>query len=285
MSIESKLKNTSNLFGQLSEVYSEATIADFVKCDPRYIRALKTNLNRVPVSKAFMIFKALGVSYSAVTQGQADLDCIVSKINGRPYIHPRYTQTGCFSKSINAADLLAVADGIGGLDFGDEILAELQVCRGKLEGDIFDVSADLACDIIDQITKNHNHISENIIGGIMFHRTMGGRFKELFRNLTPKKAYSIYLEEVLQKFENSHNYQVHSLSTDRAVLRKYGVEKLQDIYGRKVYWRESTTNYQVGFTAAVATVGTNGRPANVRKVSFANEKAQHYCEIELEFSA
>lgn len=284
MLVESKLKNTSRLFSQLSEHYADSTLADFVECDARYIRALKTNLTRIPVTEAIRIFKALGISYSTVTAGKADIGCIISKINGQKFIHPRY-QTGCFSKSINAADLLSVADGIVGTEFGDDILAELQVSRELLEGEVFDVSAELACDIIDQIIKNNTHVTAGIVGGIMFYRTMGGKFKELFRNLSPKKAYAIYLEEVLKKLEKSHDYRVHSLTSSGAILRKYGVEKLQEIHGKKVYWRESTTSYQVGFSAAVASVGTNGRPANIKRISTANEKFQHYCEIELDFSA
>lgn len=280
MSTESQLNPISELFNQLSEHYADSVLADLVKCDKRFISKMRKD-QKVPVIEALKLLSSLGVTYESIMDGNVNISCIIKRLSGKEYIHPKY-MVGRLSNSHNASGLISLIEALTDSQTADEILNSVQTSRSILSGSAFHVSPNLASDIIEHIVQRFSWMSHETLGRLMFMNSKTTEFHQTFVGMSPREAYEKLIDEVFFHIEASHKYRIEKLDNDGVTIRKYPVPELQDITGAKVYWNPSITNYQAGFVAAIPAIGNLGSAAIVTSINYAS-KDREFCELRLAF--
>lgn len=198
------------------------------------------------------ILQALNITHSRVIADNVDINCIVKAFQNEEYSHYDYQKIKT-SKKLASYFILNQVKQNRPNTFLDELYSELQISKHFINSSNLaeTTSIKLSCDILQFLDGQSDNFHGELLGRMAVVSAPNPELTNQLFGLSLKQAYELLFEELISKFEESHNYRIIKLSEDTLVTRKTQKLEVVEAY-RGVVGSPVVCDYLHGFGSAIA---------------------------------
>ncbi|PIP95416.1 MAG: hypothetical protein COW00_13000 [Bdellovibrio sp. CG12_big_fil_rev_8_21_14_0_65_39_13] len=220
----------------------------------------------LPFDRFEQIISHLGINSLNLVYQKVDHYVCLQYLMGHRDLAPMEYQIGAFSSRRIGSVLLKILNENIGPGFCQQLCLSLQIGSQFFTPDTeceF-VSTELYGALYAMLVKGFGFSEEDLfwLGQQTAFENKESAFAKKFNNFSILDSYSCFLEEVANNVEQSYNYEMIKLTSEKAIVKKTLSHKLQDTLKKKSYGNKYTCIYSLGFGSTVGYFSRNEKFPN-----------------------
>ena len=248
-------KNIKQLFSFLKDQFADdVLIANFNITKRAFKRALNKGVLDTESLKHIGDF--CGISMCNFFEGNIDLNCVGSKLRGEEYTASRYLVNNYSSRRVahnilNNCPKPVVSDALNYLQIKKSFFFNENIDKK--------ISTVMNSDLLFYLHRYHGYSNYHMkkLGMLSGFYNIGRPFGNAFNNLSIKESYEKVVEEISRHFETSFLYEIVSIKSRKAIIRKHLTEKMKNGLKQDIYSNSYICKYVEGSLSAVSFYTSN----------------------------
>jgi len=215
----------------------------------------------LPFDRFEEIISHLGINSLNLVYQKTDHYVCLQYLTGRRDLAPQEYQIGAFSSHRIGSVLLKILQENTGHEFCQRLLLSLQVGNQFFSPDRENgfVNTELYGALYAMLVKGFGFSEEDLfwLGQQTAFENKETTFAQKFQKYSILVSYSCFLEEVAKNVEQSYDYELVKISSEKVIVKKTLSNMLQDTLKKKSYGNKYTCIYSLGFGSTVGYFSRN----------------------------
>lgn len=279
--------NLRSIIIRFSQRYTKEFFAEITQSTNRRAQSVLSGKRPINLDEFLILGPKMGISFDSLANVHFDIDCAFQHLSGELDYLPTQYRNAAFSKVHTSNSIIETIRNIYGPEAAENAMTSCQMgrqhfsCANANEN----VGTTLNSDLYKHLAEKKRLTSINIymLGQQSYRYYRNTPFGQKFNGLRKKEATEFLVASINDHLEKSYQYELTSLNSDHAILRKYFKKESQDLLNRKQYGSSEGCIFSAGVFSSLPLLSQEQNSpmrVNINKSMF---NGDNYTEMEATF--